>query len=98
MDRLPWKRNKYFYDLVPAMLVCTIFTQMKQFVIETLLGLAPAWNLDVHWRVDEIARFPHRTLGRARDPRQSCSPPPLHSYVQPFEAPSPYDEDDLCDF
>ena len=52
MDRLPWKRNKYFYDLVPAMLVCTIFTQMKQFVIETLLGLAPVWNLDLHWRVD----------------------------------------------
>ena len=40
MDKPPDDRIIYFRDLVPSMLVCTIYTQMKPFVIETLLGLA----------------------------------------------------------
>ena len=40
MDKLPDHRIIYFRDLVPDMLMCTLYTQMKPFVIETLLGLA----------------------------------------------------------
>ena len=61
MDKPPDARNPFFRDLVPSMLVCTIFTQMKPFVIEMLLGLAPVWKSRCALRVVEIARFPHRT-------------------------------------
>ena len=49
MDKLPDDRVIYFRDLVPAMLVCTITTAMKPFVIELLMGLEPVCgNLYVH--------------------------------------------------
>tara|TARA_B100000683_G_C12281652_1_gene470196 strand:- start:304 stop:480 length:177 start_codon:yes stop_codon:yes gene_type:complete len=41
MDKPPDERNKYFYDLVPAQLVCTITSVMKPFVTELLMGPAP---------------------------------------------------------
>ena len=44
MDKPPDERLKYFHDIVPSMLTCTIFVQMKPFVIELLLGLAPVWK------------------------------------------------------
>ena len=44
MDKPPDDRIIYFRDLVPSMLVCTITTTMKPFVIELLMGLAPVWK------------------------------------------------------
>ena len=65
MDLPPDNRIVFFRDVVPALLVCTMTTEMKPFLIELLMGLAPVWYLDVHLGADEIARFPHRTMGRA---------------------------------
>ena len=44
MDKPPDDRNPFFRDLVPSMLVCTIYTNMKPFVIELLMGLVPVWE------------------------------------------------------